>query len=188
MHTTGSFGGLTLGAFAGGRLVGYSYALPGFDGEPFLLSCGLVVAPGFESRGIGAALKLEQARHARRAGYRVVRWTTNALASRPLRLYLSRLGARLVRYREGMYAEVQDTALPDEVEIEWDLDARLRRPASGELVEIPWERRALDPEQAVAWLDGVRAAMKGLLASGRVGTAVELDAERRRSFVVFERP
>jgi predicted GNAT superfamily acetyltransferase len=121
MHTTDRFGGLTLGAFANGRLVGYSYALPGFDGRPFLLSCGLVVAPGFESRGIGLSLKLAQARHARRAGYELARWTTNALASRPLHLYLSKLGARLVRYHAGMYAGVQATAFPDEVEIEWDL-------------------------------------------------------------------
>jgi predicted GNAT superfamily acetyltransferase len=121
MHTTASFGGITLGAFAGERLVGYSYALPGFDGRPFLLSCGLAVAPGFESRGVGHSLKLAQASHARRAGYEVARWTTNALASRPLHLYLSKLGARLVRYRAGMYAGLGEPVLPDEVEIEWDL-------------------------------------------------------------------
>jgi predicted GNAT superfamily acetyltransferase len=130
MHTTDRFGGLTLGAFVGDRLVGYSYALPGFDGGPFLLSCGLVVAAGFESRGIGLSLKLAQARHARRAGYELARWTTNALASRPLRLYLSKLGARLVRYRADMYAGVQATPFPDEVEIEWDLRrAGCARPA-----------------------------------------------------------
>jgi predicted GNAT superfamily acetyltransferase len=121
MHTTACFGGLTLGAFVGERLVGYSYALPGFDGRPFLLSCGLAVAPGFESRGVGLALKLAQAQHARRAGYDLARWTTNALASRPLHVYLSKLGARLVRYRAGMYAELAEPVLPDEVEIEWDL-------------------------------------------------------------------
>lgn len=123
MHTTACYGGVTLGAFVGERLVGYSFALPGFDGRPFLLSCGLAVAPGFESRGVGLALKLAQARHARRAGYDTARWTTNALASRPLHLYLSKLGARLVRYRAGMYADLVEPVLPDEVEIEWDLRA-----------------------------------------------------------------
>jgi predicted GNAT superfamily acetyltransferase len=121
MHTTDSFGGLTLGAFVDDRLVGYSYALPGFDGGPFLLSCGLAVAAGYESRGIGLSLKLAQARHARRAGYDLARWTTNALASRALHLYLSKLGARLVRYRPDMYANLGASVLPDEVEIEWDL-------------------------------------------------------------------
>jgi predicted GNAT superfamily acetyltransferase len=121
MHTTDLYGGLTLGAFVDGRLVGFSYALPGFDRRPFLLSCGLAVADGFESRGIGLALKLAQARHARRAGYELARWTTNALASGPLHLYLSKLGARLVRYRADMYAGLVSTAFPDEVEIEWEL-------------------------------------------------------------------
>jgi predicted GNAT superfamily acetyltransferase len=121
MHTTDLYGGLTLGAFVDGRLVGFSYALPGFDGRPFLLSCGLAVAAGFESHGIGLALKLEQARHARRAGYDLARWTTNALASRPLHLYLSKLGGRLVGYRAHMYAGLVSTAFPDEVEIEWVL-------------------------------------------------------------------
>ena len=123
MHTTGHYGGVALGAFAGEQLVGYSYALAGFDGRPFLLSCGLAVAPGFESRGVGLALKMAQARHARRAGYDRARWTTNALASRPLHLYLTKLGARLVRYRAGMYADLVEPVLPDEVEIEWDLRA-----------------------------------------------------------------
>jgi predicted GNAT superfamily acetyltransferase len=121
MHTTELYGGVTLGAFVNGRLVGFSYALPGFDGTPFLLSCGLAVASGFESRGIGLALKLAQARAARHAGYREVRWTTNAIASRPLRLYLSKLGGRLVRYRPDMYAGVFPTLFPDEVEVRWEV-------------------------------------------------------------------
>jgi predicted GNAT superfamily acetyltransferase len=121
MHTTGRYGGMALGAFAGGQLAGYSYALPGFDGEPFLLSCGLVVDQRYESRGIGEALKLAQADRARQMGYDTIRWTTNSLASRPLRLYLSKLGARLVRYHESMYAELREDLFPDEVEVVWDL-------------------------------------------------------------------
>ena len=188
MQTTDRFGGVTLGAFADGALVGYSYALPGFDGEPFLLSCGLVVAPGYESRGIGMALKLAQARHARRAGYHVVRWTTNALASRPLRLYLSKLGARLVRYHADMYPAA---FFPDEVEIEWDLrEARSGSAAgSSRLVEIPWDRAVLErtaPQEGRRWLARVREAMPAALADGFVGTAVQIDAASRRSFVRFE--
>jgi predicted GNAT superfamily acetyltransferase len=189
METTDRFGGVTLGAFADGALVGYSYALPGFDGRPFLLSCGLVVAPGFESRGIGMSLKLAQARHARRAGYELVRWTTNALASRPLRLYLSKLGARLVRYHADMYREA---FFPDEVEIEWDLRGHCQaRPTRGTYsVEIPWDRAVLErtaPDEGKRWLTRVRTAMPALLADGFVGTAVLLDPPSRRSFVRFER-
>jgi predicted GNAT superfamily acetyltransferase len=186
METTDRFGGLTLGAFSDGALVGYSYALPGFDGRPFLLSCGLVVAPRFESRGVGTALKLAQARRAREAGYELVRWTTNALASRPLRLYLSKLGARLVRYHADMYREAR---FPDEVEIEWDLrggrsPAGLTRPS--QYVELPWDRALLAPEEGRRWLTEVRAAMSALLADGFVGTAVLIDKASRRSFVKFD--
>lgn len=188
METTDRFGGLSLGAFADGALVGYSYALPGFDGRPFLLSCGLVVAPGFESRGIGMSLKLAQARHARRAGYELVRWTTNALASRPLRLYLSKLGARLVRYHPDMY---RAAFFPDEVEIEWDLrepgPSRSGSTHASCSVEIPWDRARLAPEEGRRWLARVRAAMPALLADGFVGTGVMVDKASRRSFVKFER-
>jgi predicted GNAT superfamily acetyltransferase len=187
METTDRFGGLTLGAFADDALVGYSYALPGFDGRPFLLSCGLVVAPGFESRGIGMSLKLAQARHAREAGYELIRWTTNALASRPLRLSLSKLGARLVRYHEGMYREA---FFPDEVEIEWDLRDRRSQAdptRASRCVEIPWDRALLAPEEGARWLARVRDAVPALLADGFVGTAVIVDFGARRSFVKFER-
>jgi predicted GNAT superfamily acetyltransferase len=122
MHTTSCYGGLALGAFADRQLVGYSYAVPGFDGvKPFLLSCGLAVARNHASRGIGESLKLAQAERARQAGYDTVRWTTNSLASAPLHLYLSKLGARLVDYHVDMYAGFRETIFGDEVEIEWDV-------------------------------------------------------------------
>jgi predicted GNAT superfamily acetyltransferase len=197
MHTTGCYGGVALGAFASGRLVGFSYAVPGFDGaKPFLLSCGLAVTKEFGSRGIGEALKLAQADRARRAGYDVVRWTTNSLASQPLHLYLSKLGGRLVAYREDMYTGLRQDVFCDEVEIEWDL-RRAARPvgaavaAPSRTVEIPWDRVALgrrSPELAREWVARVRSAMQSLLAAGYVGTAVLADRSSERSLVRFERP
>ena len=199
MHTTGCYGGMTIGAFADGRLVGYSYAVPGFDGaKPFLLSCGLAVAEGYGSRGIGEALKRAQAARAQRTGYDMVRWTTNALASLPLHLYLSKLGARLVRYREDMYDGLRESAFPDEVEIEWDLrrttpprlegapapliaSSEAGRLDTKELasltkrsytVEIPWDRAALgsrSPELARQWAAAARTAMRALLAARYAG-------------------
>jgi predicted GNAT superfamily acetyltransferase len=143
MHTTDCYGGVTLGAFADRRLVGYSYGVPGFDGaKPFLLSCGLAVSTGYGSRGIGEALKLAQAEHARQAGYQVIRWTTNSLASLPLHLYLSKLGARLVRYRQDMYAGLRESVFPDEVEIEWDLHRPARLACDGEPVPLVTSKEA----------------------------------------------
>jgi predicted GNAT superfamily acetyltransferase len=212
MQTTECYGGVTLGAFAGTRLVGYSYALPGReDGRTFLLSCGLAVARACTSRGVGEALKREQARRARRAGYDLIRWTTNPLASAPLHLYLSKLGARLVRYRRDMYAGTRSSVYPDEVEIDWDLASA--RPAAGDgaaapllsargldeeelrslrgasyTVEIPRDRAALlrrSERRARDRQAGVRTAMEALLAAGFAGTAVIADGERSR--VRFDR-
>jgi predicted GNAT superfamily acetyltransferase len=193
MHTTGCYGGIALGAFAGRRLVGYSYAVPGFDGTaPFLLSCGLAVREEYASRGIGEALKLAQAERARQAGYRVIRWTTNSLASKPLHLYLSKLGGRLVALHEGMYARFREAVFLDEVEIEWDLgDAQRAAPAESRCVEIPWDRAALaerSAEEARDWVTRVRGEMRALLADGYVGTAVVADRLRERSLVRFDRP
>lgn len=137
MHTTDLYGGMTLGAFADRRLVGYSYAVPGFDGtKAFLLSCGLAVSSAYGLRGIGETLKLAQAERARQAGYDLIRWTTNSLASLPLHLYLSKLGARLVGYREDMYAGLRESVFPDEVEIEWNLRRATRSACEGELVSL----------------------------------------------------
>jgi predicted GNAT superfamily acetyltransferase len=193
MHTTGCYGGIALGAFAGSRLVGYSYAVPGFDGAaPFLLSCGLAVSEAYGSRGIGEALKLAQAERARQAGYGLIRWTTNSLASRPLHLYLSKLGGRLVAFHQDMYAGFRESLFPDEVEIEWDLGgAPNGAPSETRCVEIPWDREALaarSPELAGGWVTRVRREMKALLAEGYVGTAVVADRLRKRSFVRFDRP
>jgi predicted GNAT superfamily acetyltransferase len=193
MHTTGCYGGIALGAFAGSRLVGYSYAVPGFDGTgPFLLSCGLAVSEDYGSRGIGAALKLAQAERARRAGYGVIRWTTNSLASKPLHLYLSKLGGRLVAFHEGMYAGFRESLFPDEVEIEWDLGgAPAAATSAPRCVEIPWDREALaarSPTLAGSWVTRVRGEMQALLAEGYVGTAVVADRFRERSLVRFDRP
>ena len=123
VHTFAAFGGIALGAFHDERLVGYSYGMPGYDeGETFLLACGLAVHPAFESNRVGERLKLAQRDHARAAGYSSIRWTTGSLASRQLYLYLTKLGARLVRLHEDFYATTQETEVfPDEVEVAWQI-------------------------------------------------------------------
>jgi predicted GNAT superfamily acetyltransferase len=181
MHTTACYGGIAVGAFEHRRLVGYSYAVPGFDGvQPFLLSCGLAVTKAYASRGIGESLKLTQARLARKAGYDLVRWTTNSVASRPLYLYLSKLGARLVGYHDDMYAAFRDTVFPDEVEIAWDLRRDPRPPSRAPAVPLLATRGVGSGLRRVVALD-----TKELGALGAPAYSVELpwdrDALARRS-------
>lgn len=117
-------GGLTLGAFADGELIGYSVAFPGHDrGPAFLWSTGLVVSPPWQSRGVGLALKLAQREHALHAGFRIIRWTATSLNSRALYLYLHKLAARITRFHADLFKPVQPSQFPDEVGIEWHLDS-----------------------------------------------------------------
>ena len=104
-------GGVALAAADGDELAGFSFALPALDGaEPFLCSCGLAVAPAFRGRGVGRALKLAQRRAALDRGFELIRWTADPLNGPGLRLYLSRLGARLVAYRAGLFDAVRPGA------------------------------------------------------------------------------
>jgi predicted GNAT superfamily acetyltransferase len=185
VQTSAAHGGLALGAFAGERLVGVSFALPGRPGE--LFSCGLAVAAASRGRGIGLRLKECQRDRARELGVTTIRWTADPLAAPALALYLGRLGARLVAYAPELYHEVRPSAVPpDDVEIEW----RLREPvaessAPAARVEIPLSRSALSLEALVRWRHAVRRAMTGALAAGGVGTDVAVDRAAGRAWVLF---
>ena len=124
VQTSAAHGGLALGAFEDGRLVGFSFALPGGPGE--LFSCGLAVATGCRGRGIGLRLKRLQRDRAAAMGVDTIRWTADPLSAPALALYLGTLRARLVAYAPELYAEVRPSAIPpDDVVIEW----RLSEPA-----------------------------------------------------------
>ena len=192
MLATTEAGGLAIGAYRNGRLVGYSYALPALvGGTAQLFSCGLAVAAGERGRGIGRRLKLAQRDRAIARGIPAIRWTADPLAAPALHLYLSRLDARLVGYRSGLFDGLRAHALPhDDVEIVWQLDGG-RRPAAtaGEAiaVEIPADVHELSPRQATAWRRRARRLMTSLLDDGFVGTAVEREPHADRCRVRFVR-
>src|SRR5262245_25065302 len=102
VQTAAGCGGLALAAFAGERLIGFSFALLAAGDEPF--SCGLAVEPAWRGRGVGRALKLAQRERALRSGVTRIRWTADPLSAPALGLYLSGLGARLVAYKPELYA------------------------------------------------------------------------------------
>jgi predicted GNAT superfamily acetyltransferase len=124
IDTMVQYGGFALGAFCGESLIGYSMSFPGFIlGQSFLFSCALAVDHGFESLGVGMALKLAQRELALDAGYDLIRWTTTSLSSGPLHLYLSKLGCRITRFHADMFRYTIHPDFPDEVEIEWSLNS-----------------------------------------------------------------
>lgn len=191
MQATAEAGGVVLAARDGDRLAGFSYAFPGLDGsgDPHLYACGLAVAPAHRSRGVGRRLKLAQRERAVALGYRSIRWTADPLAAPALHLYLSTLGARLTRYRAGLFdgLRASDGVPQDDVEIEWPLHeaAPPATQRARERVEIPADRSALTAAEHLRWRLEVREAFSERLATGAAGVAVERDPGTGRCWVVF---
>jgi predicted GNAT superfamily acetyltransferase len=181
MRTTDECGGLTLVAAADQAVVGVSYALPAREG---LFSCGLAVAPAYRGRRLGLELKRAQRRQAIALGYTSIRWTTDPVNGRALRVYLSGLGALVTGYRAGLHDGLRaDPGHPqDDLEIVWQLaeEPRLDRSEIRQ-VELPWSAAG------TADRERVRAEMSALLADGYVGASVRLDPDARRCHVSFAR-
>ena len=184
----GDAGAIVLAARADGRLVGFSIALPAFDGpERSYFSCVLAVDARLRSRGIGRRLKLAQRDQAIARGVRVIRWRADPLNAAGLRLYLDGLGARLVGYRAELYAGVRvDDGVPhDDVDIEWRLEATAPAPADGARVELPWDAGALGRRAVLRWRLAVRSAVRDALAAGGAGVSVERARDARRAWLRF---
>lgn len=184
----GEAGAIVLAARADGRLVGFSLALPAFDGhERSYFSCGLAVDRRLRSHGIGRRLKLAQRDVAVERGVRVIRWRADPLNAGGLRLYLDGLGARLVGYRAELYAGVrQDAEVPhDDVDIEWRLDSDAAPRPHGPTVELPWDVSTLDPAAVLQWRLAVRSAVRDALAAGCTGVGVDRAPDARRAWLRF---
>ncbi|ABL79180.1 GNAT family N-acetyltransferase [Thermofilum pendens] len=135
-------GGLVLGAFARGRLVGYSFGFLARDSQGlYLYSHHTGVIPEYEDKGVGFALKAKQREYALRMGLSRVKWTFDPLQSRNSYFNLVKLGAVVREYHVNYYGELTDQlnrGLPsDRVVAEWYLESprvvnRLggRRPAA----------------------------------------------------------
>jgi predicted GNAT superfamily acetyltransferase len=121
-------GGQVLGAFDGGRLIGYTLALVGFaNGTVFLHSHMTGVHGEYRDRGIGRALKLFQREEALGRGIRLIVWTFDPLETRNAHFNLNRLGAIARKYLPNLYGLTTSPlhlGLPtDRLWAEWQLDS-----------------------------------------------------------------
>ena len=97
-------GGLLLGAFDGGRMIGFAFAFPGIEGgRPILHSDMLAVKPAYRSQGLGKQLKLAQRIHALEQGIDTITWTFDPLQSLNARLNFGKLGVFADRYYPDFY-------------------------------------------------------------------------------------
>lgn len=126
-------GGIALGAYINGEIVGYVYGFPGFvKGKTYLCSHMLAILPEYRGRQIGEKLKLEQAKVARQLGYSLMTWTFDPLESRNAHLNLNKLRARGAIYSPNHYGKLADDlnkGLPsDRLIIEWELNKQPLEP------------------------------------------------------------
>lgn len=133
-------GGLVLGAFDGGRMVGVLSAIPGLRGrEPYWHSHILAVSTASRDSGIGTQLKFAQKEHALQRGIRLIEWTFDPLMSRNAYLNIEKLGVIVRRYYPSFYGKDRDRLVA-----EWWLD-RPRPSLNGESRRVTI---AADPEGA----------------------------------------
>jgi predicted GNAT superfamily acetyltransferase len=136
-------GGQVIGAFdteiadspaSGGpeSLVGFALSLPGMknskDGpRTYLHSHMLAVRAGYQNRGLGAKLKLEQRQDALKRGIRHMEWTFDPLEIKNAYLNIHKLGAIARRYEKNFYgastSRLQGGLPTDRLVAEWELDS-----------------------------------------------------------------
>ena len=99
-------GGVLLGAFDRGVLIGFVLGFPGFEGgKPILHSDMLAVRSAYRSSGLGYQLKLAQRDFALARQVPKITWTFDPLQSANAHLNFGKLGVIADRYKINYYGE-----------------------------------------------------------------------------------
>lgn len=99
-------GGVLIGAFAEGKLIGFVVGFPGLEsGEPILHSDMLAVKSEYRSTGLGYKLKLAQREAALANGIKRITWTFDPLQSANAHFNFGKLGVVADSYKINYYGE-----------------------------------------------------------------------------------
>jgi predicted GNAT superfamily acetyltransferase len=99
-------GGVLIGAFDEGRMVGFVYSLPGIkDTKPIQWSHMLGVIEAYRSAGLGRMLKLEQRQRSLAIGCDLVEWTFDPMQAANAHLNFVKLGVVVDEYAINVYGE-----------------------------------------------------------------------------------
>ncbi len=126
-------GGLVLGAFLGdGTAAAMSFAFLGRLEERICLYSQLTgVVPGYQSRGLGYAIKMVQRYIADAEGLGLIAWAFDPLQAGNAHFNFSRLGAQAHRYIDNMYGLRSDAlnvgVATDRLIAEWEVDSLPRQ-------------------------------------------------------------
>lgn len=184
-------GGQILGAYDGGKMVGFTLALVGErGGKPFLHSHMTGVLPQYQNKGVGRGLKLFQRQDALKRDFRLIEWTFDPLELRNAHFNLVRLGAIVRRFIPNCYGITESplhSKMPtDRLVAEWWIDSdRVKNiladdPPPADVpfrtVPVPTDigmQRSIDREAAVGLQREIREQFEKLLRGGDVATGLE---------------
>ena len=187
-------GNYLAGAYDGDTLIG---ALVGFFAEDGHLHSHVTgIAPEYQGRGVGRALKQHQRDWTLARGRTAISWTYDPLVARNAYFNLHTLGAAVVEYLPDFYGAMDDGVnagdATDRIYVLWQLDTQPPPAPTAEGVPALLDRvsdepvrrtrrdgtltvatphdieqlRATDPALAVRWRMAVRDALTGALAEG----------------------
>lgn len=122
-------GGQVIGAFEGGEMVAFAFAIPGVrDGRVYLYSQMLAVRNQYRNTGLGRRLKLFQREDALSRGFDLMEWTFDPLEIKNSYFNLERLGAVARRYNVNQYgitsSPLQSGLPTDRLVAEWWLKSK----------------------------------------------------------------
>ena len=209
-------GATLIGAFAGGRMIGFVFGFPGIlNGETIIHSDMLGVSSEYRSQNVGYLLKLAQRSAALKLGVKRITWTFDPLQSRNAHLNFSKLGVIADRYLINYYGETSSflhRAGTDRLWVSWLLD-RERAVSQVNLDEIPALIRVspngepvvntdnTDNRQLIIeipgeanpelWREPTRAAFTGALNAGYIIKdfyVVERDAQKIGAYFLTRDP
>jgi predicted GNAT superfamily acetyltransferase len=149
-------GGLVLGAFDAGLMIGFAYAFPAFEsGRTSMHSHMLAVKPKYRNCQAGFYLKVAQRERALEKGLGEITWTFDPLQSLNAHLNFAKLGVISNRYIPNFYGETTSSPLhsgfgTDRLWVRWLLNSdRVKQ-----LTSIEASKRAgkktLNPENSAA--------------------------------------
>jgi len=97
-------GGILIGAFDGGRMIGFVYSLPAIkDGKATQWSHMAGVLAEYRSAGLGRTLKLLQRDRTLAMGLDLIEWTYDPLQAMNAHLNFAKLGVVVEEYLENVY-------------------------------------------------------------------------------------
>ena len=203
-------GGWTLGAFSGGKLVGFVHHLSAVkENRIFGYSHMMAVAAEYQNQGVGAQLKWAQRARAMSEGRDFIKWTFEPVRARNAHFNLNRLGVVVRSYAVNFYGTDYGTNPEravgpigmdsDRLFARWELRSprvealsERREFSTGEpdeTIEIPNDFSALlksDPRAAKAEALRIREEFLGAFSAGLVCRAFQRDNERPRYLLYRE--